>query len=107
LIAIRPLHVHCAEATALKASQLISRLDSEGLAPGSVDSRPTRGFTCSTRKTSAFRTAAQATSRRPPNSTVWVETVDRTGEVRLVAPDGGPTICVNNRRKDGTREVAL
>jgi hypothetical protein len=37
---------------------------------------------------------------------IIVEGVRRTGEVRFLLPSGGPSIRVNHRRTDGTREVA-
>ena len=36
---------------------------------------------------------------------IVVEPVRRTGEVRFLLPDGGPSVRVNNRRADGTSEV--
>jgi len=34
-----------------------------------------------------------------------VETVSRTGEVRVTPPEGGASLRINNRRKDATREL--
>lgn len=36
-----------------------------------------------------------------------VEPVRRTGEVRVLPPDGGPPLMLNNRRKEGTRVLVL